>query len=179
MTYLPYAGIGSRETPDAALQRLHRICAVLAYYPRFILRSGGAEGADTACYNGCVAYNGAKEIYIPWKGFGLVKDGIVPFQDEYAEPAMKIAEAFHPNWKACSRAAKLLHTRNVAQVLGPDLKSLSKFVVCYTDKGQGKGGTGQALRIAHEYEIPIYDLGRGLDYETDRLQEYVNHLINE
>ena len=51
MTYLPYAGISSRKTPDAALQRLHRISAVLASH-RFILRSGGA---DTAFEQGAVS----------------------------------------------------------------------------------------------------------------------------
>ena len=44
MTYLPYAGIGSRETPEAILRLMYRIGATLARNG-FTLRSGGAQEA--------------------------------------------------------------------------------------------------------------------------------------
>ena len=34
----------------------------------------------------------------------------------------------------------------------------SNFVVCYTPDGKASGGTGQAIRIAEYYNIPIYNL---------------------
>lgn len=55
--------------------------------------------------------------------------------------------------------------RNTYQVLGPDLKTHSEFVLCWTPSGRGEGGTGQAIRIARAYHIPVYDLGtpQGVD----------------
>ena len=176
MSYLPYAGIGSRETPEAALQRLSSISATLARHG-FTLRSGGAQGADTACERGCDFLNGTKEIYIPWSNFNgrKFREGvIIPFQDEKWEEAYKIASKYHPAWERCSEGAKKLHMRNVAQILGSDLKSPSRFVICWTKNGSGQGGTGQALRIAKAYNIPIYDLGLydfGSDQQKNQLQE--------
>ena len=46
-----YAGIGSRETPDTVLAILEALATVLAR-AGFVLRSGGAPGADTACEAG-------------------------------------------------------------------------------------------------------------------------------
>lgn len=192
MTYLPYAGIGSRQTPKLVLDLMQRIGSELARNG-FTLRSGGAVGADTAFEEGAVSvqYSGATvsnapallasagtEIFLPWDNFNGRKYGIVPFQNEYAEEAMKIAEAYHPNWKACSKGAKLLHTRNVAQVLGHDLKSPSKFIVCWTEGGKGGGGTGQALRIAKGFNIPIFDLGFEPANTAQALATYCEYLIH-
>lgn len=177
MTYLPYAGIGSRETPEAILRLMWLIGATLAANG-FTLRSGGAPGADTAFEEG--VKDGPKEIYIPWSNFNGKKfrDGaLIPFQNEYAEEAMKIAEAFHPNWKACSQGAKNLHTRNVAQVLGPDLQKPSKFIVCWTKNASGQGGTGQALRIAKAHNIPIFDLGREPERVAQELATFCEYLV--
>ena len=35
---------------------------------------------------------------------------------------------------------------------------LSKFVICWTKNGKGTGGTGQAIRIAKGFGIPVFDL---------------------
>lgn len=43
-------------------------------------------------------------------------------------------------------------------MLGADLHSPSKFIVCWTRDGGATGGTGQALRIADHYEIPVFNL---------------------
>lgn len=34
----------------------------------------------------------------------------------------------------------------------------SSFVVCWTSDGKDSGGTGQALRIARDRNIPVYNL---------------------
>ncbi len=90
--------------------------------------------------------------------------------------ADKIAEANHPNWAACNDSARKLHTRNVYQVLGPGLgvvshETMSKFVVCWTKDGKASGGTGQALRIAAKYDIPIFNLF--FDNALEQLEEYL------
>ncbi len=44
------------------------------------------------------------------------------------------------------------------QVLGSDLETPVSFVVCWTIGGKISGGTGQALRIAKDLGIPIFNL---------------------
>jgi hypothetical protein len=48
--------------------------------------------------------------------------------------------------------------RNCQQVLGQNLNLPVDFVVCWTKDGGKTGGTGQALRIADDLNIPIYNL---------------------
>lgn len=164
-----YAGIGSRETPHNILLEMEAIGHHLSELG-WTLRSGAADGADSAFERGCDISNGKKEIYIPWTGFSgrrLGERGICVFQDPMHE---KIAAQFHPNWGACSQGARKLHARNVAQVLGEDANTPATLIICWTKGGSGAGGTGQALRMAKHYEIPIYDLGAPDGF--DRLNNY-------
>jgi hypothetical protein len=62
--------------------------------------------------------------------------------------------------------------RNAMQVLGPDLKTPSKFVICWTLEGKEIGGTSQAIRIAKDFSIPIYNLGK--EEWLKRLQNFVD-----
>lgn len=50
-------------------------------------------------------------------------------------------------------------TRNSFQALGLNLDRPADFIVCYTDGGKLKGGTAQALRIAADYQIPVFNAG--------------------
>lgn len=48
--------------------------------------------------------------------------------------------------------------RNGCQVLGLELDKPSNMVICYTPDGLPSGGTGQAIRIAESYRIPVINL---------------------
>jgi hypothetical protein len=148
-----YAGIGSRETPIPTMTSIIHLSKFLSEN-NFILRSGGAPGADIAFQNGCT---GKREIYLPWKGFNNVEGIIAPNIDNWNE-AVKIAEKYHPAWNKLSEAAIKLMGRNTYQILGKDLKTPVDFVVCYTPDGKSSGGTGQAMRIAEDLGIPIYNI---------------------
>lgn len=142
-----YTGVGSRATPSETLHLMTKIARRLAEL-NFVLRSGGAEGADKAFEAGAPPHR--KEIY-------LIKDAI------NNTAAAKIAAAAHPAWKRCSLRTRLLHTRNVMQLLGKDLKTPSDFMICWTPNGaedatKATGGTGQAIRIATMHNIPVYNL---------------------
>lgn len=152
-----YAGIGSRTTPADVLTTMQRIASRMAN-AGWTLRSGGAQGADTAFQQGCTAVNGWMQIFLPWPGFNGIPAtaGIYPFVDE---AALQLAAQFHPNWAACSAGARKLHARNCYQILGPNLATPVDLVLCWTPHGSGSGGTGQALRIAHHHGIPVHDLG--------------------
>jgi hypothetical protein len=121
-----------------------------------VLRSGAAPGADRAFERGCDRGGGAKEIYLPWVGFEGREDGIV-IEDERA---FEIAARIHPAWSGLTEGAKRLHARNVCQVLGRDLDSPSRFLVCWTDRGKLTGGTATAIQVALEHEVPVFNFGQ-------------------
>jgi hypothetical protein len=49
--------------------------------------------------------------------------------------------------------------RNTYQIWGSDLRTKSSFVVCWTPNGHLIGETAQAIRLANNINIPIYNFG--------------------
>lgn len=160
-SYLPYTGIGSRETPADIYKKMTEISKILDQ-KGYTLRSGGAEGADSAFEDSTEN----KEIFIPWTGFNHRETPYVGAGPK----ALELAEKLHPNWKGLKNPVKLLIGRNTYQVLGKNLDSPSKFVVCWTNdgaeyKGQvgiSTGGTGTAIKLAAINNIPVINLKNGL-----------------
>jgi len=175
LTYKSYTGIGSRATPPEILGIMFMLGQSLAEQG-WILRSGAAPGADSAFEQGArtaIFQDEAStppEIYLPWEGFEGRERGHVARVEPQPE-AFEIAAEYHPRWKYLKRGAKLLHARNVHQVLGFNVlePQISSFVLCWTPDGKGGGGTGQALRIAEGYGVEeVYDLCNHDDLETVR-----------
>jgi hypothetical protein len=159
---LAYAGVGSRATPANVLLDMHALASVLGK-AGWTLRTGNADGADTAFFDGAEHVRGHTELYLPWPGFGPAHRQVpqLYLQSRPDKPAYDLARAHHPAWVALNGAARALHARNVHQVLGRNLKAPAAFVVCWTLGAKGGGGTGQAIRLAHAYNVPVYDLGAG------------------
>lgn len=150
-----YAGIGSRETPSYIEPMIEEVSFFLSKFG-YILRSGAATGADSMFEK----YSVKKEIYLPWANFNkstseFYLDKIDP---HIVEKSSEIAKKYHPSWFSLSDAGKKLMTRNTFQILGSDLQTPVKFVICWTRGGGIKGGTGQAMRIAKDHGIPIFNL---------------------
>lgn len=122
-----YAGIGARATPSDVLALMTRIAYRLER-EGYVLRSGGADGADSAFERGVQSPDNA-EIYLPKPRFNGNASPLHSFDAETERAAMAIAAAHHP-----------------------------KFVVCWTADGKASGGTGQALRVASAYDVPIFNL---------------------
>lgn len=140
---MKYAGIGSRKTPSLIEMNMRTLGYSLALRG-FILRSGRARGADQAFEKGARSGGGICEIYearrdTPWTWYNH-------------------AAMFHPTWFKCSSDARILHARNSAIMLGPELNDPVQFVCCWTVDGQATGGTGQALRIAEHHNIPVFNM---------------------
>jgi hypothetical protein len=150
-----YAGIGSRETPQEVMQMFTSLASFLSR-KGFILRSGGASGSDKAFEIGCDKVNGEKEIYLPWRGFESSTSDLIVSDVR----AFEIAEKYHPYWHNLKEGARKLQARNSHQGLGQDLETPSAFVICWTKGGKGSGGTGQMIRIAKAYSIPVFDVGK-------------------
>jgi hypothetical protein len=159
-----YTGVGSRKTPVAILKIMGQLATKLNS-DGWVLRSGGADGADTAFE----------------KGNSIVGIISVIYRARDATPAaMAIAAKFHPAWDRCSDFARRLHGRNAFQVLGDNLNSPSRFLVCWTPDGAAShkersiqtGGTGTAISIADHYGVEIFNLAR--PDHLDRIKAFIN-----
>lgn len=148
-----YAGIGSRETPIDILWLMRKSAAKLS--GSHILRSGGAKGADKWFEIGAIESNGKREIF-------TAKDDIPLW-------AFATVDKYHPNPNALKEYPKKLHARNAMILFGNDINNKINyvdFVICWTKDGKDTGGTGQAIRIAEDYGIKIYNLFHKDTYDS-------------
>lgn len=137
-----YAGIGSRATPLEECAKLTRIASILEKRG-YILRSGGAEGADKAFEAG-VSQPSMKEILRP----------------KHSTPeAEKIAQKVHPAWHSCNDYVRQLHGRNAQIVLGKNLDQPVEFVIAWT-MAVGGGGTAIGMKIAALNDIDCFNLAK-------------------
>lgn len=149
-----YTGIGARETPVEVMAIIEKIGSFMASRG-YLLRSGGADGASAAFERGCDAAGGKKEIFLPWRGFNSNNSSLYTV----SERALSIASAFNPAWITLADSAKKCQARYAHVIMGEDLKKTSACVICYTGGGKQKGGTGQAVKIAQKYNVPVFDIG--------------------
>lgn len=173
-----YAGIGSRSTPQDALTVMEAAGAWLGQRG-WTLRTGGADGADSAFLRGAVSVRGKVELYLPWPDFGSESvDLLTPevlevsgsvIVHEATIDALMLAAQVHPNWKALTVGGRKLHGRNCHQVMGYDLATPATMVLCWTPGASGRGGTSTAIQLARQNNVPVFDLGRPA--ELRRLRE--------
>jgi hypothetical protein len=163
--------VGSRATPGNICTEITKIATEFAQ-ENWIIRSGGANGADLAAELGVDLAQGEKEIYLPWKKFN-------------GNPSNLIAPEF-PNWcdaltilsgiydMSAPKSFIKLHGRNVYQVLGKDLKSPSKALVCFTEGGKIVGGTATAINLALKNDIPVFNIGQlGVSKTKELLAQFL------
>lgn len=144
-----YAGIGSRETPFVVCTRMSSIANWLKG-EGYTLRTGDAEGADAAFWQGAGQIG---QMFKPWP---KQPGGYEPVNRSWG---VEIAKKYHPAWDRLTHGGKALMGRNTFQVLGPtEHGPVSQFVVCWTKDGKASGGTGQAIRIAAAYHIKVFNL---------------------
>jgi hypothetical protein len=193
-TSTTYAGVGARETPPDALSVIERIAEQLAR-AGWTLRTGLSPGADQAFYKGARAGGGRVELYLPWPGFqagarvaGARVDGArvdgeheqVRVLERPRKDAYALAARFHPAWGRLTECERHLRARDVHEVLGESLADPVAFVLGWTadgsldGSGPLTGGTGQALRIAHDRAVPVFNLARP---EHMRLARSAEHSV--
>jgi hypothetical protein len=152
------------------LALMEALAARLAGYG-WVLRTGLSPGADQAFYRGAMTSTGDVELYLPWPGFQSgtrleVEGASVQVRCGPSASAWQLAPRFHPGWSELADDARRLLARDGDQVLGVGLLDPVRLVACWTADGSLDGerlyedGTGQALRIAHHYGIPVLNLAR-------------------
>jgi hypothetical protein len=168
---MKYAGIGSRTTPTDILSKMMDIGELLAR-EKWVLRSGGADGADSAFEIGCNRGNGHKEIFLPWPYFNKSTSELI----RPSKAAYELAAKIHPAWNKLSFGATALHARNCHQILGWELNDPVNVVICWTEGGKQVGGTATAIKLAKQHKIPILNLGCPTvkDFHYDELLRICN-----
>jgi len=177
-----YTGVGSRNTPEA-IQLIQQQLAMHLEGRGYVLRSGGAKGSDNAFEKG-VTVPEYKEIFVPWSGFNGYTGGpgVIDMTGlENRGEAASIAETIHPAWDRLSRGARALHTRNVYQVLGLDLKTPSRFLLCWAEyqgnnRNVVKGGTNTAVQLALRNGVPVLNMYGAPNYDAviEKLAPYLD-----
>lgn len=175
MTKQFYAGIGARSTPPEMLNLMTEIAESLGKQ-NYVLRSGGAKGADTAFYEGARRIAAPYKIYLPSQSFNGFRANLSQgFMDASKSPnwskAMETVTKYHPAPERLSPFAKALQARNAYQMLGATMDSPASMVVAWTPRGEITGGTGQALRMAKDYGIPTYNLA--LEKERSQILDII------
>lgn len=140
-----YAGIGARKTPPDICRLFTRVARFLALRD-YVLRSGGAAGADKAFEDGA----NRKEIWLPKPKFNGSSSQLFPSPEAY-----EMAAAIHKAWHKCDQFARASHARNCHQILGATLDHPVKFVLCWTPDGAIVGGTATAIRLAQKNNIEV------------------------
>lgn len=159
---LIYAGVGSRSTPTPILRLMCDFARLVAEQGDWLLRSGGAIGADLAFELGCNEAKGRKEIYLTyprkqgWSSKDIILDpskvsDIIEYYREHGIMDSKHIGNLSPD-------ARKLHARNYYQVMGLN-EEPADLVVCWTEKGQEVGGTRTAIRLAKSKGIMVKNLG--------------------
>lgn len=171
---MKYAGVGSRATPHDILAKMRDLASELEDLG-YICRTGGALGADKAFIDG-TKYGDNLELYLPFPGYNGYKSDL----PGVTQTDIDFASKYHPNWKACDQTARKMHGRNCNIVLGSNLDDPVHFIVCWTKNAKVSGGTGMALRLAIDYDIPVFNLGskRGADKVINDLRDYLKEIIS-
>ena len=181
-----YAGIGSRETPKEICNKMTEIASLLEKQD-FVLRSGGAQGADHAFEIG-ISDPLMMDIYLPYINFNNKSGSKYIFISTFDHSNYKAAYEslkYHPRGFNMSHGTKVMMIRNYFQACGLVNQSNSSFVICWTPKGANgytikttyeDGGSGQCIRIAAAHNIPVYNL-KDSRYSHLTAQEIVNVIL--
>lgn len=162
-----FAGVGSRETPKNIMElmiRLGRTATDLGYK----FRSGDAYNADKAFWYGVQQSKkfediGA-EIIIIEDGFrGRTTDEKIFYDysklsQDIKDQCMEIAKGVRGSFHGLNEMGIALHSRNVVQIKGLDLKSNVDILFLYAPlnrNGRVKGGTATAHDLAVKEEVPV------------------------
>lgn len=170
-----YTGIGSRKTPHEVQLWMYKF-AVKMCGKGIKLRSGGANGADSAFERGA---RREKEIFIHRNGHNGKRHNRLNIALDYLAPdkqeeCYSKAEGIHPGWRNCDDWARGMHARNILQIEGVN-GPLTDFVVYWTEydgRLNPRGGTATAVNYAKSLGIPTFNLN--IDAQKDALLTFVS-----
>lgn len=146
-------GIGSRNTPAFYLGSIARIAKDLSDLG-WVLRSGGAAGADTVFEAQFPPHQ--RQIFRPGEHLQQ-EDKACDLFDQKVRPIAGCVSI-----RRMKPQTRELLARNMFQVLGLDLQTPSTCVICWTPtldySSFDAGGTRYAVILAQVMGVPIFNL---------------------
>lgn len=155
-----YAGIGTRDISDDEYDKIITIAKIMNKKD-YILYSGNANGSDIAFQEGS---NGKCVIMLPWNKFNIDEYDYTFSRDYFdvgkTKNGLDSVDKFHPAPDKLSYGARSLMARNYHQIFGYKGYPRVDIVICCANIKFGNviGGTGQAVRIANHYKIPVINI---------------------
>lgn len=154
--YIAYAGIGNDDTPESVLKQMTTLATRLES-EGWVVRCDGGKGPSEVFEK-----MSSHELYLPWKNFNGKESQFNKVTDE----AKNLTKQFHPSFESLKDSVKVIVARHAQVILGKDLKSPVKFVVCYSSDGAESGKERSAktgymsipIAIAAAQRIPIFNL---------------------
>lgn len=175
---ISYAGIGSRRITEKETSLIKKIAKKLSDLG-FVVYSGNAEGADISFQLGseknCV-------LMLPWEKFNTkeydISNCIESLVVGKSKEALDTVKNYHPAPENLSYGGKLMMARNWHQIVGYEKYPQVSFVICCSDENNGEviGGTGQAVRIAKEKNIPVFNIRNNWDERKDEFKMLIKSL---
>lgn len=165
------AGIGSRSMKDNAeahslfRKTFNAFDSLNSDDFHVILRSGGAEGADSIAEH---SFSGEKQIILPWKGFNGNHAGEIIYTDDKDASAM--IGWYHPAADKLSQGARKCLERDIWQLLGcpqDNPRKKTDIVICWIEPGK-TGGTAFTAGIAKKLGIPVFNIADNEELEKLR-----------
>lgn len=146
---LYYTGVGSRDASKHPGVMLQMACIASTLEELgFHARTGDATGADEAIKMGV---KNVANITIFDKNYHVVADKMKWLD------AVDMVINVHPSPRNAMPYMSYLG-RNAFQVLGENLDTPSKFLVCWTPGGKNVGGTATTIAIARLHGIPVFNI---------------------
>lgn len=171
--YKAYYASGNRDAPDHILAKVNQLAKDLDEFG-YTLRHGSMDGIEVAMEAGAKH----KELHVPflpWKEFDKKQVASYFNTDE----VKALAEMFHPTWDGLKPVIQAFLSKNVRGILGKDLKSPVRFIVCWSEDGaefsnektNKTGSVGHIIALASALKIPVFNYGKP-DADT-RLRQFL------
>lgn len=164
-----YTGVGSRDISSEEYSLIVKIAERMSDLG-YVLRTGGAQGSDSAFMEGCRNINpNMMEVWSPWVGFCKGETDTLTLDEKGLARQFFIKKGIIPWFDDMKQGAKRLHERNYFQVVGR--LPLSKVCIFCSDeeKGEPVGGTRSAVLTARNFGVPTYNLRN--EGQRDNLME--------
>jgi hypothetical protein len=102
-------------------------------------------------------------VFLPWNGFEnkYIKNSTKHLSYLYPkdqEKELEILLHYFPHLINRSKGALKLLCRNINQILGENLDTLSHEIICWTPNGEFVGGTRIAMLVGNDKGIPVHNL---------------------
>ena len=172
--YKAYVGIGDAKTPPEVLQKMSSLAATLASKGWTVRHTGNNEGPDIAFEQA----GGPAEAYIAWKGFNNRQSEFIPPKAVHPE-VITIMKQYMPTFDNVKPGVHKIIARGVYAVIGKDLRSPARFLVCWSpdgaesaaEKTSKTGFMGMPIALASNLRIPVFNLQK--PDAMERLMQFV------